>query len=159
MTTITLRTAFPGDRETVVDLIQILNRVEAALTGDRKHERSAASAYYDELMQRLSNRSGRIILAEAEGIAIAAMGFSIDEDAAYVTDDVRRHGTVTDLVVTGGMARQGRRTNAPRRGRAADPARRLQQAHDRRPFRQRGAERHVPDLRLQALRFDPGEEL
>ena len=99
MTTITLRTAFPGDRETVVDLIQILNRVEAALTGDRKRERSAASAYYDELMQRLSNRSGRIILAEAEGIAIAAMGFSIDEDAAYVTDDVRRHGTVTDLVV------------------------------------------------------------
>ena len=27
------------------------------------------------------------------------MGFAIDEDAAYVTDDVRRHGTVTDLVV------------------------------------------------------------
>ena len=30
---------------------------------------------------------------------VAAMGFSIDEDAAYVIDEVRRHGTVTDLVV------------------------------------------------------------
>ena len=46
------------------------------------------------------------------GRVVAAMGFCIDEDAAYVTDDVRRHGTVTDLVVRGGMARPGRRTHA-----------------------------------------------
>jgi GNAT superfamily N-acetyltransferase len=51
------------------------------------------------LMQRLAKREGRIVLAEADGIVVAAMGFSLDEDAAYVVDDVRRHGTVTDLVV------------------------------------------------------------
>jgi GNAT superfamily N-acetyltransferase len=99
MTIVKLRTALPGDRETVVDLIQLLNAYEADLTGDRKRDRAAAEAYFDELQQRLAKRDGRIVLAEAGGIAVAAMGFSLDEDAAYVTDDVRRHGTVTDLVV------------------------------------------------------------
>jgi GNAT superfamily N-acetyltransferase len=99
MSAITFRTARRDDRETVVDLIHVLNVVEADLTGDRKRDRAAAAAYYDELQQRLAKRDGRIVLAEAEGVVIAAMGFSIDEDAAYVTDDVRRHGTVTDLVV------------------------------------------------------------
>lgn len=99
MTSIRLRTALPGDRDAVIDLLHVLNVFEADLTGDRKQERAAAAAYYDELLQRLAKRDGRIILAEADGIAVAAMGFSLDEDAAYVTDDVRRHGTVTDLVV------------------------------------------------------------
>lgn len=99
MTAITLRTALPNDRETIVDLIHLLNVYEADLTGDRRRDRAAATAYFDELRQRLAKSGGRIVLAEAGGIAVAAMGFSLDEDAAYVTDDVRRHGTVTDLVV------------------------------------------------------------
>jgi GNAT superfamily N-acetyltransferase len=97
--TITLRTADPADHETVVDLIHVLNLHEADLTGDRKRDRAAAAAYHDELQQRLAKRNGRIVLAEEEGIVVAAMGFCLDEDAAYVTDDVRQHGTVTDLVV------------------------------------------------------------
>lgn len=100
MTDITLRTATPADRDAVIDLILALNRFEADLTGDRKRERRAAAAYHDELMQRLARRNGRVVLAEAGGVTVAMMGFSLDEDAAYVTDDVRRHGTVTDLVVT-----------------------------------------------------------
>ena len=99
MTAITLRSALPGDRDTVIDLIQVLNAYEADLTGDRKRERRAAAAYFDELMRRLSRHKGRVVLAEAEGRVVGAMGFCLDEDAAYVTDDVRRHGTVTDLVV------------------------------------------------------------
>jgi GNAT superfamily N-acetyltransferase len=99
MATLRLRTAAPSDRETVIDLIHALNVVEADLTGDRKRDRMAAAAYYDELQQRLSRRQGRVVLAEADGVAVAAMGFSLDEDAAYVTDDVRHHGTVTDLIV------------------------------------------------------------
>jgi GNAT superfamily N-acetyltransferase len=99
MTAITLRTAIPDDRDVAIDLILLLNVFEADLTGDRKRERSAAAAYYDELMHRLSRRLGRIILAEADGRTIGLMGFSLDEDAAYVIDDVRRHGTVTDLIV------------------------------------------------------------
>jgi GNAT superfamily N-acetyltransferase len=99
MTTISLRAALPADRDAVIDLIRVLNSFEADLTGDRKRDRVAAAAYYDELMQRLARREGRIILAEADGITIGAMGFSLDEDAAYVVDALRRHGTVTDLVV------------------------------------------------------------
>ena len=99
MKPVSLRTAVPADRDLVIDLIHVLNAFEADLTGDRRRDREAAAAYYDELMQRLARREGRIILAEADGIAVAAMGFSLDEDAAYVVDDVRRHGTVTDLVV------------------------------------------------------------
>jgi len=96
---VTLRTALPGDREAVVDLILALNVHEADLVGDRRRDRGGAAAYYDELQQRLAKRDGRIVLAVAGGRAVAAMGFCIDEDAAYVTPDVRRHGTITDLVV------------------------------------------------------------
>jgi GNAT superfamily N-acetyltransferase len=99
MTSFHLRTALPSDRDAVIDLILVLNLVEADLTGDRKRDRAAAASYYDELMQRLSKRDGRIVLAECDGVAVAAMGFSLDEDAAYIADAVRRHGTVTDLVV------------------------------------------------------------
>ena len=96
---IALRAAGVRDRDAVVDLIQVLNLYEAGLAGDRKRHRAAASAYYDELAQRLAKRQGRIVLAVAGSTIVAAMGFAIDEDAAYVSDDVRRHGTVTDLVV------------------------------------------------------------
>ena len=99
MTAITLRTALPRDKDAVIDLIHLLNLYEADLTGDRKRDHAAAAAYYGELLQRLARRQGRIVLAEADGVVVAAMGFSLDEDAAYVTEDVRRHGTVTDLVV------------------------------------------------------------
>jgi GNAT superfamily N-acetyltransferase len=107
MTRIVLRTALPRDREAVIDLIFMLNLYEADLVGDRKRSRAAAAAYYDELMQRLTKRDGRIILAEADGITVAAMGYSLDEDAAYVAEDVRRHGTVTDLVVHEAWRGQG----------------------------------------------------
>ncbi|MBB3021418.1 GNAT superfamily N-acetyltransferase [Microvirga lupini] len=99
MPSIKLRTALPADRSTVVELIHQLNVFEADLVGDRRRDYRAAEEYYDELMQRLSRRNGRVILAEAEGGIVAAMGFSLDQDAAYVIDDVRNHGTVTDLIV------------------------------------------------------------
>lgn len=96
---VTLRTARPADRDAVIELIHRLNLFEADLVGDRRRDYAAAMGYHDELLQRLSRRQGRIVLAEEGGVVIAAMGFSIDEDAAYVTEDVRRHGTVTDLIV------------------------------------------------------------
>ncbi|HEU6442142.1 MAG TPA: GNAT family N-acetyltransferase [Microvirga sp.] len=99
MPPITLRTALPQDRDTVVELIHQLNLFEADLVGDRRRDYDAASAYYDELMMRLTRRNGRIVLAEDNGITVGAMGFSLDQDAAYVTDEVRSHGTVTDLIV------------------------------------------------------------
>ncbi len=99
MPSITLRTALPQDRDAVVELIHQLNLFEAELVGDRRRDYDAASTYYDELMMRLARRNGRIVLAEDDGIAVGAMGFSLDQDAAYVTDKVRSHGTVTDLIV------------------------------------------------------------
>ena len=99
MSSIALRTALPFDKDKVVELIHRLNVFEADLVGDRRRDYAAAAEYYDELMQRLSRRNGRIVLADAQGLVVAAMGFSLDQDAAYVTDDVRNHGTVTDLIV------------------------------------------------------------
>ncbi|WP_457091016.1 N-acetyltransferase family protein [Microvirga sp. P5_D2] len=99
MSSITLRAALPRDRNTVVELIHRLNVFEAELTGDRRRDYGAANAYYDDLMTRLSRRNGRIVLAESGSVVVAAMGFSLDQDAAYVTDNVRQHGTVTDLIV------------------------------------------------------------
>lgn len=96
---VTLRTAVPTDRDAIVELIHRLNVFEADLVGDRRRDYGGAIGYYDELLQRLAKRQGRIVLAEEGGVAVGVMGFSLDEDAAYVTGDVRRHGTVTDLIV------------------------------------------------------------
>ena len=91
--TLTLRTALPADRDAVIDLINALNRHEAGLAGDRRRDRSGAVAYHGELLQRLARRSGRRP-GRGGGRIVAAMGFCIDEDAAYVTDRRRppRHG-------------------------------------------------------------------
>ena len=99
MPSIALRTAVPADRSAVVELIHQLNVFEADLVGDRRRDYGAAEEYYDELMQRLSRRNGRIVLAETEGVVVGVMGFSLDQDAAYVSDGLRNHGTVTDLIV------------------------------------------------------------
>ncbi len=99
MPPITLRTALPADRGTVVELIHQLNLFEAGLVNDRRRDYEAAEGYYNDLMQRLSRRNGRIVVAVEGGIVVGAMSFSPDQDAAYITDDVRNHGTVTDLIV------------------------------------------------------------
>lgn len=99
MPSITLRTAVPRDRDAIVELIHQLNVVEAELVGDRRRDYGAANGYYNDLMQRLTRRNGRMVVAEADGVIVAVMGFSPDQDAVYITDDVRNHGTVTDLVV------------------------------------------------------------
>jgi ribosomal protein S18 acetylase RimI-like enzyme len=96
---VTLRTAVPADRDAVIELIHRLNVFEADLVGDRRRDYGGAVGYYDELLQRLTRRQGCIVLALEGGVVVGAMGFSLDEDAAYVTADVRRHGTVTDLIV------------------------------------------------------------
>jgi hypothetical protein len=64
MSSIALRTALPFDKDKVVELIHRLNVFEADLVGDRRRDYGAAAEYYDELMQRLSRRNGRIVLAE-----------------------------------------------------------------------------------------------
>ena len=96
---ITLRTAFPADRDAVVSLIRQLNVVEADLTGDRLRDHSAANAYHEELLERLAKRDGRVILAEEDGEVLAAMGFVVQTDAAYMVESVREYAVVTDLVV------------------------------------------------------------
>ena len=130
---------------------------EADLVGDRRRDRGGAAAYYDELQQRLAKRDGRIVLAVAGGRAVAAMGFCIDEDAAYVTPDVRRHGTITDLVV-GGLARPRHRPAPPRRSRAADPRGRLPRLAIGALAANAGAEQRLyRDFGLPALRVGSGE--
>lgn len=107
MPPITFRNAKPRDREAVIELIHQLNVFEADLVGDRRRDYGGARGYYDELMQRLAKRNGCIVLAEAEGAIIGAMGFSLDQDAAYIIGDVRNHGTVTDLIIHEGWRGQG----------------------------------------------------
>jgi GNAT superfamily N-acetyltransferase len=104
---IRLRTASASDRDAVIELIHRLNVFEADLTGDRRRDYGGAIGYYDELMQRIAKRQGRIVLAVEDKVVVGAMGYSLDEDAAYVTGDVRRHGTVTDLIIHEGWRGRG----------------------------------------------------
>jgi hypothetical protein len=84
---IRLRTALSSDREAVVELIHQLNVFEAGLVGDRRQDYGAARAYYSELLQRISRNGGRIVLAMEGRQIIAAMGFCLDEDAAYIVNE------------------------------------------------------------------------
>lgn len=98
-TEITLRTADHADQVAVTDLIQELNRFEAAITGDRREDRAAAEACYRRMQERVSTRRGRIILAERAGRIIGVIAFVVQEDEPFVTEAVRLHCFVTDLVV------------------------------------------------------------
>ena len=97
--TIMLRQASGKDKEVAIELIHELNVAEAAIQDDRHTDMAAAAAYYAELMQRLSTRSGKLILADVNSETVGLMGFSIDRDAAYIVAERNRHGSVTDLVV------------------------------------------------------------
>ncbi len=97
---IILRQATARDRNAAITLIHELNVVETAYSDDRRTDLAAAEAYYGELMYRLSNRDGRLIVAEMAAGGIAGlMGFCIERDTAYVVRERNRYGFVTDLVV------------------------------------------------------------
>jgi GNAT superfamily N-acetyltransferase len=107
MMAITLRTAMPADRDAVVGLIRQLNVFEAELTGDRLRDQAAAEGYYRELSERLAKRDGRIVVAVEDGEVVAAMGFVVQTDAAYMVENVREYAVVTDLVVDDRHRRRG----------------------------------------------------
>lgn len=102
-----VRTALPGEREAVIDLLQALNVFEAPLTGDRLTDRATAAAYYAVLLQRIAAQAGRLLVAEAEGRIVGVLGFVVDEDKGTVRADLRRRGFVTDLIVEEAWRRRG----------------------------------------------------
>jgi ribosomal protein S18 acetylase RimI-like enzyme len=93
------RAAIPADRDAVIDLIRALNTYEAAIAGDRLVTRTAAEAYYKALSERIARQDGRLLVADAQGRVVGALGLVVQEDQPFIQDDVRRHGYVTDLVV------------------------------------------------------------
>ena len=104
---IALRTALPQDREAVLDLLQHLNRSEAAISGDRLTDRAAAEASYATLIERIARLQGRLVVAEAEGQVVGAFGLVVETDAAHVEASVRRYGAVTNLVVHPAFRKRG----------------------------------------------------
>ena len=120
----------PGDRDAVIDLIHALNCTRRTSPATGKRDRAGGG----RLLRRAAcsaspGADGRIVLAEAEGVVVAAMGFSHRRGCGLRdADDVRRHGTVTDLIVAEEWRGRGRRPTAARGGRAPDPGGRLQAA-------------------------------
>lgn len=102
-----IRTAFPADRPAVVGLIRELNAHEAGIAGDRLTTRAAAEAYYAALLARIAQQDGRLLVADAQGRVVGALGLVVQDDPPFVRADLRRHAYVTDLVVEDGFRSQG----------------------------------------------------
>ncbi|CAA9354779.1 MAG: hypothetical protein AVDCRST_MAG90-2601 [uncultured Microvirga sp.] len=102
-----VRTAIPADRDAVVGLIQALNSHEAPIAGDRLTTRIAADAYCAALQARIAQQDGRLLVADAQGRVVGALGLVVQDDPPFIREDVRRHAYVTDLVVEDGWRGQG----------------------------------------------------
>jgi ribosomal protein S18 acetylase RimI-like enzyme len=102
-----IRTALPRDRESLLDLMQELNRHEAKISGDRLTDRAAAEASYATLVDRVSRLQGHLVVTEVKGQVVGAFGLVVETDAAHVDARVRRYGAVTNLVVHPAWRRQG----------------------------------------------------
>jgi len=104
---VTIRHALPGDRARLIDLFQALNVYEDALTGDRRCERAGAEENLAFAEERLAERGGSFLVAEADGAVAGLLVLVHETDSVYVRAERRPYALIQELVVDESCRRLG----------------------------------------------------
>jgi GNAT superfamily N-acetyltransferase len=102
-----LRPAEAKDRETLIGFLLGLNRHEATIQPDRRLDRVAAERCYEEMLAKVSERGGAVIIAEIGGEPAGFIAWHVEMDDAYIRDDLVRHADIAELYVAEPFRRQG----------------------------------------------------
>lgn len=104
---ITIRAYEAADRDAAAALIQATNIAENAFIGDRREELAGATEHLDDLLPRLAEKGGEMLLAEREGAVVGLTAWAVEIDDLYVVAPLRRYAIVEELVVAAAHRRQG----------------------------------------------------
>ncbi len=102
-----LRPAEPGDRETLIGFLLGLNRHEATIQPDRRPDRAAAERCHDDMLARIAEQGGAVIVAEIGGEPAGFIAWRVEMDDPYVRDDLIRHADIAELYVAEAFRRRG----------------------------------------------------
>ena len=74
---------------------------------DRRLDRVAAERCYEEMLAKVSERGGAVIIAEIGGEPAGFIAWHVEMDDAYIRDDLVRHADIAELYVAEPFRRQG----------------------------------------------------
>jgi GNAT superfamily N-acetyltransferase len=110
-----MRTAFairaarlPEDKAAILSFLMGIQQFENAIEPDRRIDPEVAEESYAAIMQRVTNKNGRILIAEnADGRALGWAVALEDEQEVYVVAEERTHGCIAELYVVEDVRGQG----------------------------------------------------
>ncbi len=94
-----IRPYAPADREAVIEQVLGLNRHEEPLARNRRTDLAGAVASFDEAMSAVSETGGAALVAELGGRVVGHLFLVVAGEAAFVREELRAHGHVSDLFV------------------------------------------------------------
>lgn len=102
-----LRPAEAKDRETLIGFLLGLNRHEATIQPDRRLDRVAAERCCEDMLARIAEQGGAVIIAEIGGEPAGFIAWRVEIDDAYIRDDLVRHADIAELFVAAAFRRRG----------------------------------------------------
>lgn len=102
-----IRHAEAADEKTLVEQFQLLNRFENEITRTILTDTASAEASYISARDHAAANHGAGLVAVLDETIVGFLYFIIRDDDAYVREDMRRYGHVTELFVVETSRGQG----------------------------------------------------
>jgi GNAT superfamily N-acetyltransferase len=100
MSDFTIRDArWPEDEIAAISFINGLQKFEYRFEANRRIDPQVGADYFRELMKRVAENNGRVLIAEQEGGNVGWAVFLIEPEAIYVNESDRRTGYIAELFV------------------------------------------------------------
>jgi GNAT superfamily N-acetyltransferase len=98
---------WPADEAAAVSFIDGLQKFEYRFERNRRIDPQVGADYFRELMKRVAENHGRVLIAEQSGKAIGWAVFLIEQEAIYVIESERHPGYIAELFVDESARRAG----------------------------------------------------
>src|SRR5689334_11263875 len=96
----TIRDArWPEDEPAAVSFIDGLQKYEHEFEPNRRIDPRVGKDYFRELMKRVADNEGRVLIADQGGDAVGWAVFLVEQEAVYVIESERRPGYIAELFV------------------------------------------------------------